>query len=88
MAKGGISIESKEKVEKCICSLNMVEVEYSDQIVSGGADIPVSKLPEHAHALGTYIYYLLGMTDHCDWTDDQLLLLAESSSSNASDNET
>lgn len=58
------------------------------QVESGRNDVAASLLPVYARVLKTSIYYLLGMTDHCDWTDDQLLLLAESSSSNASDNET
>ena len=45
------------------------------QIESGRADIPVSKLPEYAHALGTNIYYLLGMTDVVDYTDADVVRL-------------
>jgi len=45
------------------------------QIESGKADISVSKIQSYATALDTNIYYLLGLTDIDDITDDVILQL-------------
>ena len=45
------------------------------QIESGKSEIQFSRVPAYASALDTNIYYLLGMTDLDDLTDDEILAL-------------
>lgn len=45
------------------------------QIESGKADLSVSKIQSYATALETNIYYLLGLTEIDDLTDDEILML-------------
>lgn len=45
------------------------------QIESGKSEIQFSRVPAYASALDTNVYYLLGMTDLDDLTDEEILAL-------------
>lgn len=45
------------------------------QIESGKSDIPFTRSISYASALDTNVYYLLGMTDIDDMTDEEILEL-------------
>lgn len=57
------------------------------QVEAGRNDVPATLLPAYAKALNTSIYYLLGMTDQSDWTDDHLLLIAGAHSDGGANSE-
>lgn len=45
------------------------------QIEAGKTEISLSRIPSYASALRTNVYYLLGMTDIDDLTDEEILAL-------------
>ena len=45
------------------------------QIEAGKTDLSFARIPSYASALNTNVYYLLGMTDIDDLTDEEILAL-------------
>ena len=45
------------------------------QIEAGKADLSLARIPSYASALNTNVYYLLGMTEIDDLTDQEILAL-------------